>query len=377
MYDLIIYDTSNFIDFPIGGQLTSIRNFLKYLANFQNEYCKKVLLIGITNEKEEVGKLSKVMIDDKYMDFLPVIYRDKDLSNVKNSLRMQYVKGLLKYLKRIKFNRKTLNYIHTPEAIIALKIKRPRSKYIVFSHGSYFNMIDGFRFYKKRKLMMYFFNKFIIYAIKHAKLIFTLDDDSTKKYLKYNKKVIQTNNSIVIDETIKPKKKINYPIRLLFVGRLSKVKGIENIIKTALKMDNSILKIVGDGEELNYLKTISNNSDRIEFIGSVKPNEVKEYMKNSDILIMNSLIEGKPMTIIEAMSYGLPIVTTNVGGIGEIVNNHIDSEVTNGTVDDILNCINKISMNYNDYSKNALINSKKYDYRSVNMVILNQINNVI
>ena len=148
MYKIILYDTSNFEDFPIGGQLTSIRNFLKYISNYKGDICSKILLIGITNKSEEVGKIKKIKIDDNEFDFYPVLYREKNLYNVKKSLRVEYVKGLLKYLKNIKMDKNTINYIHTPEAIISLKITHIFSKYIIFSHGSYFNMTEGFRFYK-------------------------------------------------------------------------------------------------------------------------------------------------------------------------------------------------------------------------------------
>jgi len=369
MYSLILYDTSNFVDFPIGGQLTSIRNFLKYLANFQKKYCDKILLVGITNNKEEVGKFIKVIIDDIEFDFIPVIYREKDLSNVKKSLRVEYVKGLMKYSKLIKVTNNTINYIHTPEAIISLKFKHPFAKYIIFSHGSFFNMIDGFRFYKKNKVMMYLFNKYIIYIIRHAKLIFSLDRNSTTKYLKYNKNVIEVNNSIVVEDSIKPKNKNHNPLKLIFVGRLSKVKNIDNIIKAVLNMEDVILTIVGDGEEKNHLVSLSNNSNKIKFIGAVTPSEVNNYMYESDILVMNSIIEGKPMTIIEALSCRLPVITTNVGGICDMVNNHIDSEITDGSVEGIQNAISLIRKNYKNYSNNAFNNSKKYDFKTINKEI--------
>ena len=373
MYKIVLYDTSNFEDFPIGGQLTSIKNFLKYISNYQKEICKEILLIGITNKINEVGVIKKITIDDNSFDFLPVIYRNKDLNNVKSSLRIEYVKGLFKYFKKIKINKKTINYIHTPEAIIPLKLIYPFSQYIIFSHGSYFNMIKGFRFYQDKKIIMCFFKKFIIYAIKHASLIFTLDSDSTKKYMPYNKNIIQVDNSIILDETIKPKKNVHDPIRLLFVGRLSKVKSIDEIITATIKMRNVTLKIVGDGEEKQHLKGISKNYKNIIFEGSVKPELIKNYMQESDILIMNSIFEGKPMTIIEALSNALPIITTNVGGISYLVNEHIDAEFTDGKEKSIISAINTIKSNYANYSESALNNSKKFDYRTVNKKIMSEI----
>lgn len=60
MHDLIIYDTSDFQQFPIGGQLTSIRNFLRYLADEQPDMVKHVRLLGITTNPEQVGVEQKI-----------------------------------------------------------------------------------------------------------------------------------------------------------------------------------------------------------------------------------------------------------------------------------------------------------------------------
>ena len=60
---LIFYDTSNFIDYPVGGQLTSIRNFLRFLKENFPEHSEDILLVGVTTDPEEVGKLSSVSLD--------------------------------------------------------------------------------------------------------------------------------------------------------------------------------------------------------------------------------------------------------------------------------------------------------------------------
>ena len=55
-------------------------------------------------------------------------------------------------------------------------------------------------------------------------------------------------------------------------------------------------------------------------------------MWESDMLVMNSTFEGIPMIILEAISTGLPVVTTDVGGIKEVLTYGLDSEVTDGSV---------------------------------------------
>lgn len=377
MYDLILYDTSNFVDFPIGGQLTSIRNFLRYIAEFQTEIASQILLVGITSMEEEVGIRKKVEIDGVSIDFLPVLYRDTDLSNVQSSMRIAYLKALMRNAKKIPSHRKTVHYIHTPEAYIAIKTRHLFARTVVFSHGSFFNMVDGFRFFRKNKLVHILFNWFIVALIKSANMIFTLDSDSELQYRKYTSRVYRVENSICLPACIPDRGSYHNPIRLLFVGRLSKVKRVDEIIRAAGEMkDWAHLTIIGDGEERAALESLiaeKKLEGTVTILGALMPKAVGTHMCEHDILIMNSILEGKPMTILEAMSYGLPVVTTPVGGIPEVVTDRVSGMFTYGTKDEIKNAVRHICSDYQIYSKNAQKTSEKYDYRIINGMIFKEI----
>ena len=113
---LFIYDNSNFIDFPIGGQVTSIGNFLRYICEDHPERTDAVTLVGVTVCPEEVGKRKKISLYGRQIDFLPVAAAERDLGNTTRSLRMMYAKGLLKYGKMLGITKKDCNYFHAPEA---------------------------------------------------------------------------------------------------------------------------------------------------------------------------------------------------------------------------------------------------------------------
>lgn len=373
MYSLVIYDTSNYVDFPIGGQLTSIRNFLTYVSQFQEEYCPKILLVGLTTNYSTLGKIHKVDINGGKFDYLPVVYRGNNLKEVKNSLRIEFLRGLFKYKRIIPYGKNVIHYIHTPEAFIQIKLSHPFAKTVIFSHGSFFNMVKGFRFYKNNKVIGYCFNSFIKWMLSKSNLIFVLDNDSLNQYAKYNRHIVKVNNSIILPDEDYTNKKIHDPVRVLFVGRLSNVKRVDEIIKAIEEYkDNISLTIVGDGEERDYLKSLV-RTNRITFKGALKPHQVKEEMVDSDILVMNSYLEGKPMTILEAMSYGMPIITTDVGGISELVEFGENAVKTDGTAIQIEEAFEYILKNYASYSKKAIAASKKYDYRTVNTIIFNMV----
>lgn len=380
MSRLFIYDTSNFIDFPIGGQLTSIGNFLRFICEEHPERTEDIVLVGVTLCQGEVGKIKKINLYGRQISFLPVTTAEKDLGNTASSLRLRYVKGLLKCRKLLKIAKRDCNYVHSPEAYGIVKLFCPVARCVIFSHGSYFNMERGFRFFQKNLLVKKGFVLYLKWVLRSANLILLLDKDSLRDYKPYNSNLVQVGNSIICPELpegmhVLREGKVR---EILFVGRLSKDKRVEPIIRAVegmgkagsgdegSGMDGSGIRltIVGDGEE--YHNLIPYAGERIRFVGAVPPKEVKEYMQNSDILVMNSSFEGVPMTILEAISYGLPVVSTNVGGIGEALHFGQDSEETDGTEEGIQAAIRRIEAHYDVYSRNAYENSKAYDYRTLN-----------
>ena len=380
MSRLFIYDTSNFIDFPIGGQLTSIGNFLRFICEEHPERTEDIVLVGVTLCQGEIGKIKKINLYGRQISFLPVTTAEKDLGNTASSLRLRYVKGLLKCRKLLKIAKRDCNYVHSPEAYGIVKLFCPVARCVIFSHGSYFNMERGFRFFQKNLLVKKGFVLYLKWVLRSANLILLLDKDSLRDYKPYNSNLVQVGNSIICPELPEGRHVLREgKVReILFVGRLSKDKRVEPIIRAVEGMgkagfgeegsgmdgSETRLTIVGDGEE--YHNLIPYAGERIRFVGAVPPKEVKEYMQNSDILVMNSSFEGVPMTILEAISYGLPVVSTNVGGIGEALHFGQDSEETDGTAEGIQAAIRRIEAHYDVYSRNAYENSKAYDYRTLN-----------
>lgn len=380
MSRLFIYDTSNFIDFPIGGQLTSIGNFLRFICEEHPERTEDIVLVGVTLCQGEIGKIKKINLYGRQISFLPVTTAEKDLGNTASSLRLRYVKGLLKCRKLLKIAKRDCNYVHSPEAYGIVKLFCPVARCVIFSHGSYFNMERGFRFFRKNLLVKKGFVLYLKWVLRSANLILLLDKDSLRDYKPYNSNLVQVGNSIICPELPEGRHVLREgKVReILFVGRLSKDKRVEPIIRAVEGMgkagsgdegsgmdgSETRLTIVGDGEE--YHNLIPYAGERIRFVGAVPPKEVKEYMQNSDILVMNSSFEGVPMTILEAISYGLPVVSTNVGGIGEALHFGQDSEETDGTAEGIQAAIRRIESHYDVYSRNAYENSKAYDYRTLN-----------
>ena len=379
MNRLILYDTCNFRDYPVGGQLTSIKNFLRYLAETYPEHCENVLLAGVSCDPDEVGKIQKITTASGTFSFLAVVQAESDLGNVKKSLRLEYVKGLWKYRKLIGLKKEDCNYIHTPEAFAAVRLMRPGAVCYVFSHGTYLNMWQRVRFFKKAPFIRLMFQEFLMQVIKKSTAVFVLDRGTEKDYSAYNRRVILVRNSIVCrsrqERHTSFRQNSEQEVRFLFVGRLSEGKRIGTIMEAVKGYHRPCtLSILGDGEERQKLEEEARGSERIRLLGAVEPDEVERFMRSSDILVMNSDSEGMPMVILEAIRTGMPVITTDVGGIHEALTFGSDSEVTDGTAQGIRDAADRILAGYDRYSEKAYEKSLQFDYRKVNEKVLNILN---
>ena len=118
----------------------------------------------------------------------------------------------------------------------------------------------------------------------------------------------------------------NDQINITIVSRLVSHKNIEKIIKAISDLNSPLinLNIIGDGPELNQLQKISlesNNKDNIIFHGKLNRDEIDHIFLNSDIYVQASNYEGLPHSLLEAMSYGIPVLCTPVGECKEILGN--------------------------------------------------------
>ena len=116
---------------------------------------------------------------------------------------------------------------------------------------------------------------------------------------------------------------------ICFVGRLEEQKGVEYLIKAMDVIKSEVkdtkLFIVGDGQLRTNLEELGKKlklNDYIHFIGSA--NDVLPYYHNSQIFVLPSISEGMPLTLLEAMSCGLPVVATKVGGNVEVVDSNLE-----------------------------------------------------
>lgn len=117
---------------------------------------------------------------------------------------------------------------------------------------------------------------------------------------------------------------------VLFLGRLGERKGSYDLLKTIPEVLKAVpdakFYLGGDGDIEQSQRIIDQNSlaNHVKLLGWVKSDNKEKYLRECNIFILPSYHEGMPMAVLEAMSYGLATVSTNAGGIPQIIENGID-----------------------------------------------------
>lgn len=123
------------------------------------------------------------------------------------------------------------------------------------------------------------------------------------------------------------------PPTLLHIGRFNEQKNHEGLLRAFQRLLQRIpqcrLLLVGDGELREEMEALAHTlaiAQQVEFCGS--QSDVHPYLHRADLFLLPSNYEGMPMTIIEAMGTGLPIVATAVGGVPDMVEDGVSALLT-------------------------------------------------
>jgi glycosyltransferase involved in cell wall biosynthesis len=104
------------------------------------------------------------------------------------------------------------------------------------------------------------------------------------------------------------------------VGRLSREKGVDRLLPVIATLRGVTLELIGDGPERAALEAQAASlriTDRVNFRGWQKP--LQPWYERLDVLVLPSRTEGVPNAVLEAMSTGVPVAATNVGGVSDLL----------------------------------------------------------
>lgn len=188
----------------------------------------------------------------------------------------------------------------------------------------------------------------------------------------YNRKSNETPiiyNGINLDKCErKSEYQLNQKIRILHIGRFADVKNHRGLIEAfdifQKKYKNSELLLIGEGELRNSMEAMVDQLDlanKVKFLGL--KSEVCSYLKHSDIFVLPSFYEGIPMSLIEAMGTGIPIVATKVGGIPDMLESEKNALLVDVNSEMIANACERIVEDHflrEKIGSNALVAAEEF-----------------
>jgi glycosyltransferase involved in cell wall biosynthesis len=369
-------DSSNFRDKPVGGQLTSIRSQLDYFRTLPDI---RLCLVGIdfSGRNSLASSLASGgagidRVDD--IPFAKVLSFNSDPDHPETSLRIAFMKGLLLNRNRIAALKPDVFFIHCPEAFLPLKILFPRKPIATFMHGSFFEIFEHTRFSRMKKpWIRATLDSYLKWVIKRSSGLFVLDKTSLEKSLPLNGNVWRVTNSIDLGR-FQPSSELSDIHRIVFVGRLSANKRIDLMIEAVTNSPGFTLDIIGEGEEYQNLAEMIKKlgcKEYIQLLGSISMESIPALLVQYDVLLLNSVTEGMPMVILEAMASGLVIISTKVGAIGDMLTEAENCLFTDGTSDGIRNALMNLSaLDARKIRENNLAKAHDYSHLTVNGEIM-------
>lgn len=243
------------------------------------------------------------------------------------------IKGILGYIEFVKVllvDQPDLVHIHSsfgpsfyrkiPFIYMAHWAKIPIINHI---HGADFHVFYECANDRKRKLIKSTYDK--------CTILIALSEEWKERLAEIvpeDKIVIIENYSILYKDAIKERQNRNSNNTVLFLGELGHRKGgydipavVEQVVK-ALPEVKFILAGTGTREDEQAIKQLIKEKGvekNVFFPGWVRGKQKDKLLREADVFFLPSYNEGMPMSILDAMGYGLPVVSTNVGGIPKIV----------------------------------------------------------
>ena len=334
----------------------------------KNDLSRHIVMTGVYYKNNHPGGISAVVqYWSKYIEDLQYYPTFKEGNKITKIY--VFVVSFVRLLFKLKGDENVrIVHIHTAAgtdftrtAIVTNLAKRNGKKVIIHLHASSFK--DYYRNSTEKK------QKWILSVLNKADLLITLSE-SWKTYYKSigvpdeRIEVLHNITEFPIKKNVEKRESI---VRLLFLGEIGERKGVFDLLKSIACHKNELkdkieLRIGGNKQE-EKIRTVINEGGLdsfVKFLGFVSGEKKIDLLNWANVFILPSYNEGLPISILEAMSYEMPIISTPVGGIQEVVGNENGLLVTPGDDGQIFNAIKYYIDNYQMIS-----NQGKCSYQKV------------
>ncbi|MBK8605998.1 MAG: glycosyltransferase [Chitinophagaceae bacterium] len=297
-----------------------------------------------------------------------------------NQLRWlaNYKKAIRNYI--IKNGKPDLVHLHVPmkAGVLALWMKKNyKISYIVTEHWGIYNHIVEDKYASKSIAFKKYTKKIFERASKFISVSDYLAKGVNRQICKKDYVVIP---NAVDTDLFYYKEKEASAFRFIHVSNMVPLKNAEGILrsfKNFIQQNiNAELIMVGDiGPQIrDYAQTLSFPAGAIKFLGEIPYTQVAAEMQKADCLLLFSNIENSPCVIGEALCCGLPVITTNVGGIPELTSESNSLLIESKDEDALTQAMHEMVGGINNYNRKKIAENaiSKFSYS----VIGKQINTV-
>lgn len=320
-------------------------------------------LLSIDGDYYIENSIGEFALDLKKQGHEVVFFGQKTISSEQDIRVFPILKNNIKLIALNRKKNKIYNYILLYLLSIYAVIK---SDFVYLFFPNAFKYVAVISVLLRKRLGLYIRgmddldDKLSLWIYRHSNVILTVSPFFTdlvnnyvgKPVAESIKPMIQFSEKHILDKRVYESKD---SYQIFYIGRIVDDKGLDELLNaTSILLKSAInvhLNIVGSGEYLSHVEQliidlgIKDNTTVIN--GIYDPKEIIVLYEKSDIFILPSYHEGFPRTIYEAMIFGLPIVTTAVGGIPAIMKDNYNCRMINArSIDDIVKVLTELTTNY-------------------------------
>jgi len=204
--------------------------------------------------------------------------------------------------------------VHAHNLPSALPMRMARGRRVLTLHGTYSEQVSLLHGSLLGRLSGWFEKR----ALGWADAVTAVSREAAQKYRGLGFEVTHVPNAVDLEQMPAEGYRLAEN-QVIYVGRLSKEKGVDVLLEASKGMQKANIFIIGSGPDESNLRSKAKQLPNITFLGARPRSEALRYIRGSDVLVLPSLLEGLSTVMLEAMALKTPVVATKVGGNTEVM----------------------------------------------------------